>query len=75
MIRFEKLSLRILPATRAKIEISFKDLNSFGNKIDFIDKPTEFEVAARACVEGEQYTADLQCIPCPVSFYSHVEQT
>jgi hypothetical protein len=75
VINFEKISFRIVPASQATIKVTLEDLDSFKNAIDFIDAPTEFTVDARACVEGEQYTSELACAPCPTRFFSYLVQT
>ena len=66
---FGQLLVRIKPNSTATITISFQDLSSYGNNIDFLQSPPTFYVSARECVRGEKYTDDLACIPCPQQFY------
>ena len=61
---FESFVTRIEPSSSAKIQITFQGMDHFGTPIDFLDTPPEFTMYARPCVEGEQYTEDLSCIPC-----------
>ena len=42
MIRFQ-----IMPATKVEILIQFENMDSFGNGLDFVNRPVEFVVEAR----------------------------
>ena len=68
---FEQLKITIKPDSTANITVSISDLDAFGNDISFLRKPPVFVVEARRCVEGEQYTSNLECIECPSQFYRY----
>jgi len=70
---FTDLLIRIEPASSAQVEITFQDLDVFGNRISFIDNAPTFSINARACIKGEFYTTDLSCIKCPPTFYLYEE--
>lgn len=66
---FEAFEARISPGLEAQITIQFSGLEDYGTEIDFIEEFPTFVVSARKCIEGEKYTADLTCEPCPPAFY------
>ena len=71
---FNAFKVRIKPKTTAKITFQFQGLPSYGTAIEFLDSFPVFEVTARECIKGEQYTEDLSCKPCPPQFYYHEVQ-
>lgn len=66
---FNAFKVRIKPSTSAQITIQFQGLEHYGTAIDFLDDFPVFTVTARECIQGEQYTEDLSCKPCPAAFY------
>ena len=72
---FPSFVVRIKPSTTANITVSFIGMEHYGTPIDFLDNPPVFATTARECIEGEQYTEDLSCIPCPAAFYQYDAQT
>ena len=71
---FNSFKVRIKPSTSAKITFQFVGLDHFGTPIEFLDNFPVFVVSARKCVQGEQYTEELSCEPCPQAFYLYEAQ-
>ena len=67
--RFPSFVVRIPPKSSANVTVSFQGMEHYGTPIDFLDNPPVFTVEARECIEGEQYTEDLSCLPCPPAFF------
>ena len=50
-------------------------MEHYGTPIEFLDTDPVFNVTARKCAAGEQYTEDLSCKPCPPAFFLYEPQT
>lgn len=50
-------------------------MEHYGTPIEFLDSDPVFNVTARPCDAGEQYTEDLSCKPCPPAFFLYEPQT
>lgn len=75
VFNFTRLTISIEPDTAAQVTIDVTNLADYDNTIAFMDdsKPHIYNIFARSCVEGEQYTSDLKCLPCPKRFFLYVE--
>ena len=72
---FPAFVVRIPPKSTANVTVSFQGMEHYGTPIEFLDSPPVFTVTARECIEGEQYTEDLSCLPCPPAFFLYEAPT
>lgn len=58
-----------VPGADYSFALNLKNVETYGNPIGFLDVPVSFDVSARNCVSGEQYTGDFRCEVCPENKY------
>ena len=68
VVTWESLNIRQVPETDLQMTFTFSQLFHFFNDVPEFQKPTAFEVTARACEEGESYGEALTCLPCEAGF-------
>ncbi len=63
------------PGSTAPLKLSITGLESFGNKLDFLENEnmTAIKAIVRRCVAGEELTSDGKCQVCPSGTYQYFE--
>ena len=57
------------------MQLKVYNLNTYGNRLNFIEVPAKIILRSRMCTIGEQFTEEYTCEKCPIGYYSFLPQT
>ena len=62
---FNNVELAVKPGSSNSMYLMITGLATFGNNVNIAAVPINFTFSSRACVAGEEYTTQYQCVTCP----------